>query len=84
VTIHAGYMETADIPATLRTHLLGEAESVATYYLSERRFIATSQGEMPAWLERIFAFLHRNSQAPAAYFGLPADRVIAIGTRVDL
>jgi K+ transporter len=84
VTIHAGYMETADIPATLRARLLGEAESVATYYLSERRFVATSAGEMPAWLERIFSFLHRNSETPAVYFGLSIDRVITIGTRVDL
>lgn len=84
VTIHTGYMETADIPAILRAGILGEAESVATYYLSERRFVATNAGTMPAWLERIFAYLHRNSQAPAAYFGLPPERVISIGTRVDL
>lgn len=84
ITIHAGYMETADIPATLRAQLLGEAESVATYYLSERRFMATNAGQLPAWLERIFAFLHRNSETPATYFGLSADRVITIGTRVDL
>lgn len=84
VTIHTGYMETADIPAALRAGILGETESVATYYLSERRFVATDAGAMPSWLERLFAFLHRNSQTPSAYFGLPQDRVISIGTRVDL
>jgi KUP system potassium uptake protein len=84
MTIHAGYMETADIPAILRSDILGTSEETATYYLSERRFTGTSAGSMPGWLEKVFAFLHRNSQTPAAYFGLPEDRVISIGTRVDL
>jgi KUP system potassium uptake protein len=84
VTIHTGYMETADIPAVLRASVLGERESVATYYLSERRFVATDAGALPGWIEKFFAYLHRNSQAPAAYFGLPQERIISIGTRVDL
>ncbi|MFM1964871.1 MAG: hypothetical protein RL134_596 [Actinomycetota bacterium] len=84
ITIHTGYMETADIPAILRSGLLQESEDTATYYLSERRFVGTSAGSMPAWLEKLFAYLHRNSPTPATYFGLPRDRVISIGTRVDL
>jgi len=84
MTIHTGYMETADIPAILRSGILNESEEAATYYLSERRFVGTSAGSMPAWLERLFAYLHRNSPTPATYFGLPRDRVISIGTRVDL
>lgn len=84
VTVYTGYMETADLPDILRTSVLGEGEADATYYLSERRFVATDHGMLPAWLERMFAFLHRNSQAPAAYFSLPPERVIPLGTRIDL
>ncbi|MBU6278982.1 MAG: KUP/HAK/KT family potassium transporter [Actinomycetales bacterium] len=84
ITIHAGYMESVDVPATLRAGILGAKEAEATYYVSERRFVATNAGELPAWRERLFAYLHRNSQAPISYFDLPPDRVIAIGTRVDL
>ena len=84
VTIPVGYMETADIPAALRSSLLGGVESVATYYLSERKFVGTDEGQVPEHRERFFGFLHKNSQTPAAYYGLPAERVIAIGTRIDL
>jgi KUP system potassium uptake protein len=84
VTIPVGYMETADIPAALRSSLLGEVEGVATYYLSERKFAGTDAGQVPEHRERFFGFLHKNSQTPAAYFGLPAERVIAVGTRIDL
>ncbi|MFN8167700.1 MAG: KUP/HAK/KT family potassium transporter [Candidatus Nanopelagicales bacterium] len=84
ITIPVGYMETADIPRTLRAALLGQRERSATYYLSERRFVGSDAGEVGQTRERIFAFLHKNSQTPAAYFSLPNDRLISIGTRIDL
>ncbi|MFC6236470.1 potassium transporter Kup [Longivirga aurantiaca] len=84
IVIPVGYMETPDIPAALRSSVLGKVESVATYYLSERKFAGTDAGSVPEHREKFFAFLHRNSQAPSQFFGLPSDRVIAIGTRIDL
>jgi KUP system potassium uptake protein len=84
ITIPVGYMETADIPRTLRAALLGQRERSATYYISERRFVGSDAGEVGQTRERIFAFLHKNSQTPAAYFSLPNDRLISIGTRIDL
>jgi KUP system potassium uptake protein len=84
VTIHTGYMETANISMVLRASILGKSESVATYYLAERRFVATNAGTLPAWVEKAFAYLHRNSQPPATFYGLPQERIISIGTRIDL
>ncbi len=84
VIIPVGYMETPDIPAALRASTLGGVESVATYYLSERKFVGSDAGSVPERREKFFAFLHRNSQAPSQFFGLPSDRVISIGTRIDL
>lgn len=84
ITLPVGYMETADIPQALRSSLLGQRERSATYYISERRFVGSDAGEVGETRERIFAFLHKNSQAPAAYFSLPNDRLISIGTRIDL
>ena len=82
--VPVGYMESTDIPASLRASVLGDLERTATYYVSERQFVATNDNRLPAWLERAFGFLHRNAQHPSQYFGLPLDRVITIGTRIDL
>lgn len=84
ITIRAGYMETVDVPNTIRDHVLGEREGQATYYLSERRMIATDAGEVSEHRERLFGALHRNARNPAAYFNLPPERLISLGTRVDL
>jgi KUP system potassium uptake protein len=84
VTIPVGYMETPDVPAALRASVLGAAERSATYYLSERKFVGSDAGDVGEHREKFFAFLHRNSQSPSAFFGLPSDRVISMGTRIDL
>jgi KUP system potassium uptake protein len=84
VTIPVGYMETPDVPAALRASVLGGAERSATYYVSERKFVGSDAGVVGERREKFFAFLHRNAQAPSAFFGLPPDRVISIGTRIDL
>ena len=54
------------------------------YVISERTFLATNKGKMSALTERLFALLHRNAASPTAYFGLPTDRVVSLGTMVDL
>lgn len=85
MTIPIGYMELVDLPKILRSHHhLGQAERSATYYLSERKFAATNENRVKHWPELMFSILHRNSASPAAFFNLPADRVITIGTRIDL
>ena len=84
VTIHAGYMESINLPSVLEREVLGEKEKIATYYLSERHFLASNTGSLGHRTEALFEILHRNSVAPTEFYGLPYDRVITIGTRIDL
>ena len=36
------------------------------------------------WREMVFAFLCRNSQRNAVYFGVPPSQVIEIGTEIEI
>jgi KUP system potassium uptake protein len=85
VTIFAGYMETVTVPSILQRGALSQAEEEsATYYLSERHFLASEGGSLGNRTENLFEILHRNSVSPTQFYGLPYDRVITIGTRIDL
>jgi KUP system potassium uptake protein len=84
VTIHSGYMESVDLPKTISQNVLGDHERAATYYLSERKFHGTDEGLVRASTEKLFGILHRNAATPSSYFGLPSDRIITLGTRIDL
>jgi KUP system potassium uptake protein len=85
VTIFAGYMETVNVPNILHRDALSiDEEKSATYYLSERHFLASEDGNLGKRTETLFEILHRNAVSPTTFYGLPYDRVITIGTRIDL
>ena len=39
---------------------------------------------MPAWQDKLFIFLAQNADDASSYFQLPTDRVVEIGTQVDI
>ena len=39
---------------------------------------------MARWREVIFAFVQRNSERSAVYFGVPAQQVVEIGTEIEI
>ena len=85
VTIYSGYMETIVIPEVLQREVLTSGvEENATYYLSERHFLASEAGNLGKRTETMFEILHRNAVSPTQFYGLPYGRVITIGTRIDL
>lgn len=82
-----GFMETPDVPA-----LLEEAKQAGldvdlentTYFLGRETILALPGGSMGEMEETFFAFLSRNSRAATSHFRLPPERVIEIGTQIDL
>jgi KUP system potassium uptake protein len=87
-TIHFGYMEHPEIPSVLE-HALAASESGvpisdATYYVGRETFLAGKGGRMGPVSESLFALLSRNAKSAIDHFGLPPDRVVELGTRIDL
>jgi KUP system potassium uptake protein len=39
---------------------------------------------MARWRERLYARMLRNARSTAAFFQLPADRVVELGVRVEI
>ncbi|HEY6559918.1 MAG TPA: potassium transporter Kup [Polyangiaceae bacterium] len=80
-----GFMQTPDIPALLaRAKLPDYAPEHTTFVLGRETVLASERPGMAIWRERVFAFMARNAQPATAFFGLPSDRVLEIGTQVEL
>jgi KUP system potassium uptake protein len=83
-----GFMERPDVPELLRAAekrgLIDVKEDDATYYLGRETFLAGPEGEMGTVQESIFAYLARNAPPATGYFHVPANRVIEVGSQVDL
>lgn len=87
VNVNYGFMETPNILKSLA--LLGEKGPVidiytTSFFLGRETLLATGANPMAQWRKHLFIFMARNSWNASSFFGLPADRVIELGTQVEL
>jgi KUP system potassium uptake protein len=46
--------------------------------------VRTDRPGMAGWRKRLFMTIARNTSNPVAYFGLPDDRTVVLGSHVEL
>jgi KUP system potassium uptake protein len=83
-----GFMERPDVPALLQQACetgCGFDPSDITYFVGHETVVSREDGTgLPHSVERLFAFLQRNSAHVTEYFRLPADTVVEIGREVAI
>lgn len=87
VILHFGFMEEPDVPAALKLSHLSELDFSpmrTTYFLSRETVIPTKRIGMARWREGLFAFLLKNANGNLRFFNLPLNRVIELGTQVEI
>jgi KUP system potassium uptake protein len=91
LAVRFGFSEGPDLPRALaqaRDAALLEPGVVdiehARYFLSRGSIRRTPAPGMAAWRKVLFLFLAHNAADPAAYFKLPPDRTVTMGSSVDL
>ena len=55
-----------------------------TYFLGDEMVIATDIEGMHPWREHLFVLLDRGADSASRFFDLPADRVVTVGTHVEI
>ncbi len=85
VSLTYGFMETPNVEqglALCRRRGLNIDPGATSFFLSRRVLRPTSRSQMPMWQEKLFIWLARSSEDAAAYFQIPPDRVVEIGTQI--
>ncbi len=86
VELRFGFAEKPDVPAALRAHAeeVGCEPATASFFLGREVPVPSLQPEVPLWQERIYAFMVRNAVSAPDYFLIPSQRVVELGTRVEI
>jgi KUP system potassium uptake protein len=85
VSLTYGFMETPNIEqglAICRRRGLNIEPSSTSFFLSRRVLRPTSRSQMPVWQQKLFIWLAGSAEDAAAYFQIPSDRVVEIGTQI--
>jgi KUP system potassium uptake protein len=82
-----GFKDEANIPDILRLcalkHLSFEMMETSFFIARQTVISVPGQGMMP-WREHLFVLMQRNARTAADYYQIPANRVIELGTQVEI
>ncbi len=87
ITIRYGFKDDTDIPKALMqcTGLGLECNLMETsFFLSRETLIPSIAPGMALWRERLFASMARNAGAAMTFFRIPTNRVVELGTQIEL
>jgi KUP system potassium uptake protein len=87
IVAHYGFMQTPNVPEILRfasTRGLDVRTSECSFFLGRETLLTTGQVKMWRWRKALFAFLSRNARSATAFFGIPPNRVLELGTQIEL
>ena len=87
ITLQFGFKNDVDVPAALEL-LQGhgfELDPMRTSYFLSRSTVIPSLGAgMAPWREKLFANMHRNAASVVDFLNLPPNRVVELGTKVQI
>ncbi len=86
VEMHFGFAEKPDVPASLAAHREAVAcdPATASFFLGREDPVPSLRPDLPRWQERIYAFMTRNAVRAPDYFLIPPQRVVELGTKVEM
>ena len=87
VVIHYGFKDEPNVPGALeRCSVFGlEFNALETsYFIGRETLIPRLGSDMAFWREKIFIAMFRNAGSATAFFQIPSNRVVELGTQVVL
>ena len=88
VLVRYGFMETPDVPLALM-QTCDQCDLVldpmdTTYFTSRETIVASPHRNMPAWRDKLYALMHRNAAPATGFFHIPGNRIVELGTQVQI
>ena len=87
IIIRYGFTEDPDLPHALalcEPYGLSFEMMDTTFFLGRATLIPTDRAGMALWRERLFANMFRTATRPMDFFRIPYNRVVELGTQVEL
>jgi KUP system potassium uptake protein len=87
VVLRYGFMEEIDVPAALAQlkDIGNQCRMMDTsFFLARQTLLASSRPGMAIWREKLFAWMLRNAESAMEFFKLPTNRVVELGSQVEI
>jgi KUP system potassium uptake protein len=84
-SLNYGYMESPDVPSDLlRDGRIGREPGGTSFFIGRNSIGMAKKRGMPIWQDIIFIFLQKNASDPTTYLQIPPNRVVELGSRIEI
>jgi KUP system potassium uptake protein len=88
LTLRYGFQDHVNVPRALRAaakHMEGDVDfDAVSYFVSRIRLEPTKRPGMAMWRKRLFIAIARNAADPVAYYKLPDEQTVVMGSTIEL
>ena len=87
MTLRFGFMEAPDVPAALERISSPEFEfdpQKSSFFLGRETILASKASGRGRWRQALFAWMSQNARDATPFFNLPPNRVVELGSRVEI
>jgi KUP system potassium uptake protein len=87
IILKYGFMEEPDVPAALsKFDGCGASFKMmdTSFFLARQTLLASARPGMAIWREKLFAWMLRNAESAMEFFRLPTNRVVELGSQVEI
>ena len=85
--IRYGFMQELDVPCVLKkVENCGPKLKMmdTSFFLARQTLLASDRPGMAIWREKLFAWMLRNAETAMEFFKLPTNRVVELGSQVEI
>jgi KUP system potassium uptake protein len=87
IVLRYGFMEEPDVPRDLaRIERCGPRFDLmrTSFFLGRQKLIAAKRPGMALWREHLFDWMMKSSESAMEFFKLPTNRVIELGSQIEI
>ena len=87
LNVRYGFKDEPDIPKVLELaadYGLAFEMMETSFFIARQTLISTPGSGMALWRERLFVAMSRNARGAADFYQIPANRVIELGTQIEI
>ncbi len=87
ITAHYGFKETPNVPTMMndcRLQSMTFDMMDTSFFVNRESLIATPRGGMALWREHLFVWMSHLAAKASDYFRIPTNRVVELGTQVEI
>ena len=87
LVIRYGFMQETDVPSALTcVESCGPQFKMmdTSFFLARQTLLTSAKPGMAVWREKLFAWMLRNAESAMEFFKLPPNRVVELGSQVEI